>query len=230
MSEVKVSELPEASSVNDEDLVMIVQDGVNKQAKSSKFSTLDVNGTQISSGDDLDNYTTAGVYYSIAAQISASLINTPITDSGFKLIVEYFETESRIMQTIRAKNGSTSAIWVRTNTGSWGKWKKVDLGEIEGFQGLVTFNETPSNVYFKKNGNKVAISYQGENKTHSSDEVVFVLPTGCRPSKNVYFPFTINTSALGVGRIGADGKFIINQVSSTSQGRIYFNISFFAEQ
>ena len=61
MSEVKVSELPEASSVNDEDLVMIVQNGINKKIQSSKFNILRVNGTQISNGDDLDNYTTAGV-------------------------------------------------------------------------------------------------------------------------------------------------------------------------
>lgn len=42
----------------------------------------------IASGDDLNNYTTEGMYKSLNATISASLQNTPITNVGFILLVQ----------------------------------------------------------------------------------------------------------------------------------------------
>lgn len=39
MSEVKISELPEATEVGDNDLLMIVQNGVNKKTKAENVGT-----------------------------------------------------------------------------------------------------------------------------------------------------------------------------------------------
>lgn len=39
MSEMKISELPEAESVNDEDLIMVVQEGLNKKVPAKKVGT-----------------------------------------------------------------------------------------------------------------------------------------------------------------------------------------------
>ena len=91
----------------------------------------------------------------------------------------------------------------------------------------VTFNESYANCrVFLKDG-WVHISYQGENKTHSASEVVFVLPTGLRPAATEFVPFTVNTGAFGVLFIYANGNATVNQVSdSTVSGRIYFSTTY----
>ena len=89
-----------------------------------------VSGTAIPENSDLNDYTTAKTYYAPTATIAASLSNTPVTNSGFKLIVEYLHSTERIRQTIEANNASTSAMYVRTYTGSWGPWFKFDMTAV----------------------------------------------------------------------------------------------------
>ena len=133
----------------------------------SPVFTLDVNGTQILSGDNLNDYTTAGVYYASSGTIAASLSNTPVTDSAFKLIVEYLARTDRIVQTIKANNASTSAMWVRTNTGTWGAWKKINMeNKVELFSGdllsgSATLSESISNY------DEVEIRYRVQDNLHS---------------------------------------------------------------
>lgn len=50
MSEIKVSEMTEAESVNDEDLIMIVQNGINKKVPASKVGTGQAGGDSLPIG------------------------------------------------------------------------------------------------------------------------------------------------------------------------------------
>lgn len=58
MSEIKVSEMTEAESVNDEDLIMIVQDGVNKKAKAKKIKK---DFIEVAGIDEYDNTSTYSI-------------------------------------------------------------------------------------------------------------------------------------------------------------------------
>lgn len=93
----------------------------NQLQKSDIFN---VAPSSISTNDDLNNYTTYGIYVCSSQTTSASLSNNPITTTGFKLIVEYLHDVSRIRQTIYANN-ATSDTFVRTYSASgWGVWIK----------------------------------------------------------------------------------------------------------
>ena len=50
MSDLKISQMTEAESVNDEDLIMIVQDGVNKKVPASKVGTGQAGGDSLPIG------------------------------------------------------------------------------------------------------------------------------------------------------------------------------------
>lgn len=85
-------------------------------------------GQILTNETDLNTLTTIGSYYSNSATITNSLVNCPIKDAGFKLIVEYTTASNRIVQTIKVNNASTSATYIRTYTGSWGEWIKTSNG------------------------------------------------------------------------------------------------------
>lgn len=81
--------------------------------------------TTISSGDDLDNYTTAGTYTTTSASISASLSNCPVTSYAIKLYVSYigYGNSSYCMQIVISGN---QFIFTRSKTNSgWTDWKRV---------------------------------------------------------------------------------------------------------
>lgn len=86
-----------------------------------KSDILNTASDLINSGDNLNNYMTYGIYTSNSGAISGSLVNSPVTESAFKLIVEYLHDSTRIRQTIYS-NTANSATYVRTYNGSWGAW------------------------------------------------------------------------------------------------------------
>lgn len=92
----------------------------------------------------------------------------------------------------------------------------------------VPSSESPSHYRFVKYSNMVSIVYQGASKTHSVDDRLFTLPSGYRPSSDIYFPFVKNSSAYGFLKIEASsGKCTVGSISSTSvTGRIYFSVSY----
>lgn len=87
-------------------------------------------GTELKAGDDLDKLITVGRWYSLSATVSAGLINTPYTASGFGLInVVVNNTATYIQQFLLPSNDSASQIlykrrW-RTATDGWGDWVRV---------------------------------------------------------------------------------------------------------
>lgn len=105
------------------------------------------------------------------------------------------------------------------------------------FFDLVTLNETPANVTFRKIGKVVTINYQGENKSHSAGDLLFTLPSGYYPTtqssgaNNFYFfPFVQNANIYGNVLLRAnDGRVSINQISSSATGRIYLSMVFIVD-
>ena len=78
-------------------------------------------GTEIQSGDDLNDYTMPGIYRSTSSSITASLLNMPeIFGSGFAMIV-FIMSSSTNVQVIFAGNN----MYMRfSNSGGWQSWYK----------------------------------------------------------------------------------------------------------
>lgn len=87
-------------------------------------------GTAIQSGDDLNDYTTPGIYYSPASAVSGTLINIPdesAKTSGFSLLVLPMSVSvsgSRVSQII-IRGSEASTIYTRSESSSgWRSWYK----------------------------------------------------------------------------------------------------------
>ena len=94
------------------------------------------NGTRIPEEADLNDYTTPGVYYAPDSSVTATLSNTPLTNSGFKLIVMrcgYSGTSYLMQLFIRSTSITiTSSIWARitNNSGVWQDWTLLTLTDM----------------------------------------------------------------------------------------------------
>lgn len=87
--------------------------------------------TIIKNGDDLNDYTTPGCYRSQGSADSTTMLNTPCTNSGFKLIVEYLGNYTQTMQTVKAIH--EPYIYIRTKISleaKWGAWKQINYSSI----------------------------------------------------------------------------------------------------
>lgn len=83
-------------------------------------------GNAITSNSNLNDYTHPGSYYCQNATVAGSLTNTPISNAGFRLVVESLtNTDVRFIQTIYA-NGNDGAFYQRKQTSqgmsSWYKF------------------------------------------------------------------------------------------------------------
>ena len=103
------------------------------------------------------------------------------------------------------------------------------LPQIENFTNKVTFKETNMlKTIFEKQGNLINIAYGGQAKTHSKEELIFVLPVGYRPKNSFWVTSQQNTDTSVLMFFNANGNVSVSQISSTSNsGRIYINVSYF---
>ena len=106
-------------------------------------------------------------------------------------------------------------------------WEEVGITD---FQSKVTFNETIGSWNsFKKCGNIIAITFQGENKGHSANDLLFTLPSEYRPSKLVGTIFATD-GTYGKIALDTDGTCKVASIVSSSQsGRIMFNLTYFID-
>lgn len=75
---------------------------------------------QIVSGDDLNNFKTPGIYICPSGSVAASLVNPPMTGSGFKLVVMAGYILERVTQYVTT---NTNQTLYRKYTGSaWTSW------------------------------------------------------------------------------------------------------------
>ena len=101
--------------------------------------------------------------------------------------------------------------------------------QVEDITSQITFNETVANTKFYKVGKVVYVQYQGESKAHTVGSTLATIPTQYRPSYQVIAPFVKNSNAYGWISIN-NGSLGVSAISSTSaQGRIYANFSYFID-
>lgn len=80
-------------------------------------------GTEIPDNSNLNNYTTEGVYYVSSSTHAATILNTPLTDSGFRLIVQSDGLSNYYHQWILPNNSKTFYARVR-NASTWSAWAR----------------------------------------------------------------------------------------------------------
>ena len=93
-------------------------------------------GEGVTSGADLNDYTTPGTYYVGSASAASNIVNTPVTDAGFKLIVANTTSSSRIRQYVIPN--SNTAPYVRYYNGeTWSSWERYAYSSVvNGFYNL----------------------------------------------------------------------------------------------
>lgn len=83
-------------------------------------------GTAIKSGDDLNDYTTPGIYRSASSNITATLLNMPeVFGSGFSLLVLPISTAANVQ--VIYMGGAGGWFYIRSATSSgWQSWYKLE--------------------------------------------------------------------------------------------------------
>ena len=114
--------------VNSDDFPFSITKGgtgaASQTAAALNLGVLDLHeGTVIPNGADWNDYKTPGVYYSPSGTSSATMINTPDNNAGFKLIVgQVTSSTGRIFQ-IAIYQAGAPIIWKRFYDGSsWSAW------------------------------------------------------------------------------------------------------------
>lgn len=81
-------------------------------------------GYMMSSGDDLNDYTTPGAYRCATAAIAGSLLNiTPYKYAGFRLIVSSTSTANGVLQFVIFNSVRNHLYFrIRNDTGDWSAW------------------------------------------------------------------------------------------------------------
>lgn len=164
----------------------------------------------LSAGDDLNNYTTAGTFIVNGTGLGATLINAP-TDLNGKLIVTPIQNDNYILQVFISRTGEIFRR-VRDEEGTWSIWtlNGIDSGRkaINLAGTFVPDGDRNSGVYARKIGNRVY--FDGNISSTSwkagSWQTLGTLPTGgFVPKSDKYFhvnsnagnPITINVTATG---------------------------------
>ena len=81
---------------------------------------------QITSGNDLNNFMTAGVYNCQNSTIAATLLNSPVTDRTFKLTVNQVSSEIIYQEIIVNSSTYTKYVRARSSGGTWGAWATIN--------------------------------------------------------------------------------------------------------
>lgn len=79
-------------------------------------------GTSIPNGVDLNSYTTIGNYYSTSSSVSTTLLNCPITGSGFRLVVMRGYNSSVPIQLIFAYGSNLQYRAYESSSSRWSNW------------------------------------------------------------------------------------------------------------
>lgn len=109
----------------------------NRELYETKATLNDVYGygNAIQSNANLNDYTQPGAYYCPNAAVAGSLTNSPITNAGFRLVVESItNTVGRFIQTIHA-NGNDGCFYQRKQTSQgMSPWYKFEGTQVASAQ------------------------------------------------------------------------------------------------
>ena len=112
---------------------------------------------------------------------------------------------------------------------------KIDLTtlESEDFRNKVTFNvASPANVTFRKTGNLVQFSYQGNNTTYTASGTVLTIPVGYRPKSTAnqyWFLGCYNADAVVQCCINISNGTLVTSTASGGNKRLYVAGSYFTD-
>lgn len=97
---------------------------VSTELKARFLSTGAADATVIGSSSNLNDFLTPGNYRVSTSTVAATLINSPVTDSGFMLKVLETSGSNRCVQ-ILIPNAATGQVFVRPYTGQWRAWTQL---------------------------------------------------------------------------------------------------------
>ena len=150
------------------DSVVIKSDysGVYVLTNSTSINKLEIynlsQGIALQDGTDLDDIREVGIYNSIGASRTATMINSPIKGAGFKLIVEKTGLYNCLKQTCIINNDQRSLCYTRqTKEKVWGDWRRISpYNEIGMAISNIDLNnlKTPGEYYSENTANTTTIT------------------------------------------------------------------------
>lgn len=166
-------------------------------------------GETIQSGDDLDNYTTPGVFY---ASSNSGIQNSPTT-GAFRMDVVYLNWTNRPMQRVY-ELGVSSMTYTRCKTSAgWQPWRKQTIQAAEALTvgAADTGITTRSTAIYDPNSNTVRVYVAARNTSANipTSAVLGTIPDGYRPSASATLmgTFVMADGATHAywGTVGTDG-------------------------
>lgn len=208
MADAYEKDLAQKSSFTKQDYVRVVgSDNVSyKQIATAVAKTLidygmDVvnSATNLVSGDDLNNFKTAGVYRSSGSSVSSGIVNTPLTSGGYVLYVVQISSVFTFQLAVGAISPTVTFKRIYNNNNStWSAWEKTPTrAEVDALYTptvhTMTFGD--KNWQFRKLGKLVVVNAYGDIKSASAGtNTVGTLPTEYRPAYQVILGIANDTA------------------------------------
>ena len=132
-----ITELPLGSALGEADLFALASGGVSKSltgriVRNASYAI----GTQILGGEDLDDYTTPGIYAIASGAIADQVLNCPYNGANSRIVVSAAGTsqyDSYLIQILVSAN--TPKIYIRRKVaGTWGAWGWLNNADPNVFQ------------------------------------------------------------------------------------------------
>ena len=140
-------------------------------------------GTAIQTGDDLNDYTTPGSYYSGSAGTSATLINTPYTSANFKLYVlrsaAAGESDYCLQFIVTTSNGTNKIFFRNKHSGTWDNWERLILYRNVYYSANDTFSTSSSFVFNGMISDSSKVVYLPVYVDKSMQDISTVTVTAC---------------------------------------------------
>ena len=152
--EVKISELPIATNVSDEDLVMVVQDGFNKQVTKEKFQKDKVN----KSGDTLTGF----LDFENKDEFHALIKTRTLNGTDYQVAVGVGGNNSARMECVQNDN-VLSSVEARSDGRIWNGKSNRKLPEVAycAWQSSFTFSMTGGHALVMVNAGEVVSLWVG---------------------------------------------------------------------
>jgi hypothetical protein len=207
--------------------------------------------TTIASGDDLNAYTSPGIYRCATASIAASLSNCPISSVGFNLDVVQLYNVAFAYQRITASTGTTAAAvvevyerFINVRDSMYGTWKKVPTrAEVDALTPteITTLTSAVGTLTYKcfKQGKVIGVALQiaVSDAIPANTVIVEGLPLASKGANYTVVPFANNTASALTDkyltaefrRAGDTYNEILTRYAIPANGSIRMNFTYLAE-
>ena len=181
-------------------------------------------GIAIPAGEDLNNYTTPGSYYSVNTANTATLSNLPDgVTSGFRLEVKA-NTGAGWNKQIMYPNGSVQRIWMRQQGDGWTSWNSMitnadcEIKQITNSYGIIL-----TLVKFGSDDHPKVIKIQGYINQALSAGTEYTIATDTAMKSSINWYHNIFTGVKGSGticyiRIDNNGNLLLTPHATINSG------------